>query len=180
MLSRRIRLHSANVVMWVVLWRHAGERWLLPQQLYHRKVAFNHNTFIDSFLHFCACLVETSPHQLFCFTRRHCCFWHKAASVESGQLFHQYCRPLVATAEVLERCKVQRGSVWSGLGDPSHVSLLMLSRGEADTQPTGVTVPLPKPLSHRENGAETRDLLVSLSPAYPLFPWFADLFRDIL
>lgn len=104
----------------------------------------------------------------------------ECTSAESGQLFHQYCRPLVATAEVLERCKVQRGSVWSGLGDPSHVSLLMLSQGEADTQPTGVTVPPPKPLSHRENGADTRDLLVSFSPAYPLCLWFADLFCNVL
>lgn len=86
----------------------------------------------------------------------HCCFWHdvKCTSVETGQLFHQYCRPLVVTAEVLERCKVQRGRVWWRLGDPSHVSLLMLSHGEVDTQPTGVTVPPPKPLSHHENGAE--------------------------
>lgn len=62
----------------------------------------------------------------------------------------------MATAEVLERCKVQRGSVWCRLGDPSHVSLLMLSRGEVDTQPTGVTVPWPNSLSHREYGAETQ------------------------
>ena len=48
--------------------------------------------------------------------------------------------------EVPERCKVQRGRVWSGLGDPAHVSLLMLSRGEVDTRPTGVTVPPPKSL----------------------------------
>lgn len=77
-----------------------------------------------------------------------------STSVQTAQLFHQSCRPLVATAEVPERCKVQRGSVWRGLGDPSHVSLLMLSQGEVDTRPTGVTVPPPNWLSHHENGAE--------------------------
>lgn len=42
--------------------------------------------------------------------------------------------------------------VWRGLGDPFHVSFLMLSRGEADTQPTVDTTPRP---NHRENRAET-------------------------
>ena len=87
-----------------------------------------------------------------------------STSVDPGQLFKKPHRPSVATAEVMERRKVQRGSVWRGLGDPSHVSLLMLSRGEADTRPTGVTASPPNPLSHCENGAETLSLL--LLPAF--------------
>lgn len=51
---------------------------------------------------------------------------NECPSVEAGQLFHQDCGPSVVTAEVLERCKVQRGSVRCSLGDPSHVCLLML------------------------------------------------------
>lgn len=89
----------------------------------------------------------------------------ECTSVETGQLFHQYFRALVVTAEVLERCKVQRGSVWRRLGDPSHVLLLMLSRGEVDTQPTGVTVPLPNWLSQYETGAE---MWVCWSPHHQL------------
>lgn len=116
--------------------------------------------------HFCTCLVETSPQQLLCFTHQRCLARSECTSVGTGQLFHQYCRPLVVTAEVLERCKVQRGSVWCRLGDPSHVSLLMLSRGEVDTQPTGVTVPRPNSLSHREYGAETQ---ICWSPFHQLY-----------
>lgn len=81
-------------------------------------------------------LFKTSPHQFFLSQSA-------STSVQTGQLFHQSCRPLVATAEVPERCKVQRSSVWRRLGDPSHVSLLMLSQGEVVTRPTGVTVPPP-------------------------------------
>lgn len=93
-------------------------------------------------------LFKTSPHQFFLSQSA-------STSVQTAQLFHQSCRPLVATAEVPERCKVQRSSVWRRLGDPSHVSLLMLSQGEVVTRPTGVTVPPPNWLSHGENGAET-------------------------
>lgn len=99
----------------------------------------------------------------------------ECTSVETGQLFHQSFRPSVATAEVLARCKVQRGSVSRRLGDPSHVLLLMLSRGEVDTQPTGVTLPPPNQLSQYENGAETWICLVFFPPFHQRILCFCGL-----
>lgn len=85
----------------------------IQQQFY--SVLFMHEW---TLMYICACLVETSLHQLFCSVRRHY-FWHtvQCSSVKTGQLFDRDFRPLVATAEVVERCKVQQGSVrWCGAG----------------------------------------------------------------
>lgn len=80
---------------------------------------------------------------------------NECTSVETGQLFHQCCRPSVVTAEVLERCKVQRGSVRCGPGwSLPRLFTHAAPEKEADTQPTGVTVPPPEPLSRHEDGAE--------------------------
>lgn len=119
----------------------------------------------DTFPHFCACLSS---------------FASRVDIVVSGNkvnvpvLRAANCSTSSAglwwlTAEVLERCKVQRGRVWSGLGDPAHVSLLMLSRGEVDTRPTGVTVPPPKASESPWKWGRDLDLLGSFSPAFPLF-----------
>ena len=88
-------------------------------------------------LHSCSCLAETSPLRLsfpfflfffffFCFTRR--TLWFLAQS-ECTRAWNRPTvppalrRPFgVATAEVPERCKEQRGSACRGLGDPSHAS----------------------------------------------------------
>lgn len=112
------------------------------------------------FPHFCACSVETSRHRAGCFTRRRC-FWHKVnvpvlrpanCSTSTAGLWWR----LLKSRRGVKCSKAVCGAGW--VIPPTH-ALLMLSRGEADTQPTGVTVPPPKPLSHHENGAETFGLL---------------------
>lgn len=157
--------------MWVVLWRHAGERWL-PQQLHHQSILCNtgHEK-VDFYLNPCGCI----PPSLRVFG------WNRSAPalllsrvdiVVPGTkwMYHSREQANCSTSsaglwwrlpEVPERCKVQRGSVWSGLGDPSHVPLLMLSRGEADTQPTGVTAPPPKATESPRKWGRDLDLLDS-------------------